>query len=113
MYKTKTISLETRVRAFWTLVFISLASIFLYSFSVLTTVHNTVARQDLEAQVLNISTKLGEMEFEYIGLTNQVSLQVAYAKGYKDVVSPIYISRSNDGVLSMNTPRSKGLNINR
>jgi hypothetical protein len=102
MYKTKTISFDTRFRVFWTLVILSGVSLTLYIYGVTATVRNTVARQSLEAEVMNISTDLGEMEFTYIGLMNGVSLQVAYERGFKDVTSPVYISRAQNS-LSMNT----------
>ena len=103
MYITKTLTFDTRVRIFWTFVAICVVSLCLYVYGVNATVRNTVARQNLEAEAMNISTHLGEIEFEYIGLTNKVSLQVAYDHGYKDVSDPVYISRTSNVALSMNT----------
>ncbi len=103
MYKTKTISIDTRVRLFWTLIFLSVTLLVMYIYGVNITVRNTVARQNIESEVSNISTRLGEMEFTYISLTNKVSLQVAYARGFKDVNAPEYISRAKGTALSMNT----------
>lgn len=99
---TKTISYDTRAKAFWTLIFISLASIVVYILAINATVRNTVARQRLESEVANISTQLGELEFSYIGLKNKVSLEVAYARGFQNVSSPQYISRGESRSLSMN-----------
>lgn len=103
MYKTKTISYDARVRLFWTLVFASVTLLGLYVYGINATVRNTVARQDLEAEALNIGTHLGEMEFAYINLKNDVSLDMAYARGFKDVTAPVYISRSTSKSLSMNS----------
>lgn len=103
MYKTKSISIDTRVRTFWTLIFLSIALLVVYIYGVNATVRNTVARQNIESEVSNISNKLGEMEFIYISLTNKVSLQVAYSRGFKDVSAPEYISRTSGPSLSMNT----------
>lgn len=107
MYKTKTISYDARVRIFWMLISISVASLGLYVYGINATVRNTVARQDLEAEAMNIGTKLGEMEFAYIGLKNDVSLEVAYARGFKDVTNPVYISRTESHALSMNSAASR------
>lgn len=103
MYKTKTISYDNRVRIFWSLIFLSILSLVVYIYGVNATVRNTVARQNLESEALSISTHLGEMEFSYIGLTNKVSLTVAYERGYKDVSAPVYISRNQNAGLSINT----------
>lgn len=103
MYKIKTISYDTRKNTFWTLVFISALSLVLYIYGVSATVRNTVARQSFEAEVASINTRIGEMEFTYIGLKNAVSLETAYARGFKNVTEPVYISRSASRSLSMNT----------
>lgn len=105
MSKTKTISFDTQVRLFWMLIFLSVASLALYVYGVNATVRNTVARQNLESEIANISTHLGEMEFAYIGLRNKVSLNLAYERGFQDVVSPTFISRANTHSLSLNTSR--------
>lgn len=108
MYKTKALSFDTRVRTFWMLIVLSIISLALYMYGVKATVYNTVARQQLETEVSNISTHIGEMEFAYIGLKNKVSLEVAYARGYLDVTAPTYISRAAAHSLSMNTPAPSG-----
>ncbi|MDB5266268.1 MAG: hypothetical protein JWN89_83 [Parcubacteria group bacterium] len=104
MYKTKALQYDNRVRIFWTLVSLCVASLALYVYGVNATVRNTVVRAQLEAEASNISAHLGEMEFAYISLKNKVSLEVAYARGYQDVVSPTFISRSSRS-LSLNTKR--------
>lgn len=105
MYKIKTISYDTRRSTFWTLIFISALSLVLYIYGVSATVRNTVARQNLESAVAGINTRIGEMEFTYIGLKNAVSLETAYARGFQNVTEPVYISRSASRSLSMNTRR--------
>ncbi len=104
MYKTKALQYDTRVRIFWALVSLCVFALVLYVYGVNATVRNTVARAQLEAEATNISTHLGEMEFAYISLKNKVSLEVAYARGYQDVVSPTFISRSARS-LSFNSQR--------
>jgi hypothetical protein len=103
MYKTQALSFDTRVRTFWTLAFLAVASLAIYVYGINATVRNTVARQNLEAEAANISTHLGEMEFAYIGLKNKVSLDVAYERGYQNVTSPTFISRVGSRSLSLNT----------
>lgn len=99
---TKSISYDTRTRAFWTLIILSIASLVVYVLAINMTVRNTVTRQILGAEVATVSTQLGELEFSYIALKNKVSLDVAYARGFQNVVSPQYISRGAGRSLTMN-----------
>lgn len=100
---TKTISYDNRVRAFWFLMSVCVVSLAVYVYAVNAVVRNTVARQNLEAEASHLSAVIAEMEFSYIALKNDIDLEVAYARGYKDVSSPTYISRARTGALSMNT----------
>jgi hypothetical protein len=68
-------------------------------------VSNTVSRQSLERELGTLSARVGEMEFKYIGLKNNVSLAVAYEHGFKDVSAPIYVSRVKTSSLSVNLNR--------
>jgi hypothetical protein len=98
------ISFETRAKTFWTLVTISVACLVVYIYAVNATVHNTVTRVALQEQNAAIATKIGEMEFSYIGLKNNISLAVAYTRGFHNVDEPIYISRGAHS-LSFNSKR--------
>ncbi len=101
-FKTKTISYDTRVRTFWTLALILVACLVVYIWAVRATISNTIARANLESITANFGAQVGEMEFTFIGLQNNVSLQLAYDRGFQNVVTPIYISRSVSRSLSMN-----------
>lgn len=103
MYITKTISYDTRTRVFWTFAVLSIISLIIYVWAINMTVRNTVTRQNLENDVASISTKIGELEFSYIALKNNVSLDMAYTKGFKKVSSAEYISRGASRSLTMNT----------
>lgn len=103
--KTHALSFDTRVRIFWTLVSICFISSILYIYAVTSTVSNTVSRQALEHEVGTMAARIGEMEFTYIGLKNSVTLATAYEHGFKDVSSPVYVSRLDDGSLSINLNR--------
>ncbi len=101
-FKTKTISYDNRVHLFWVLAFVFCACLIVYVWAVRATISNTIARSNLESQTANLATAVGEMEYTYIGMENNVSLQLAYDKGFKNVVQPLYISRSASRSLSMN-----------
>ena len=103
-FKTRTISYDTRVRAFWFMLFVLMVSIVVYMVAVRATIGNTVARANLESSTNALVTQVGNLEFQYISMEDNVSLQLAYSKGFENVTSPIYISRASSQSLSMNVP---------
>jgi hypothetical protein len=105
-FKTKTFSYDTRVLAFWTLISIFAVCLVVYVWAVRTTISNTITRGQLEGVSANLSAEVGEMEFKYISMQNNVSLQVAYERGFQNVSEPLYISRNTARALSMNVVRN-------
>ena len=100
-----TLSYDTRARSFWTLAMIVAACLVVYVYAVNATVRNTVARATLEQNTTSIASQIAEMEFSYIGEKNTISLQMAYARGFQNVTSPLYISRASAHSLSFNSRR--------
>jgi len=100
--KTKIISYDTRVRFFWTLVTFSIISLCVYMYAISATARNIAVRQGLERQIAHISTSLDSLEFTYIGLKNNVTLELAYQHGFREVKNPLYVSRRLTS-LSFNT----------
>jgi hypothetical protein len=103
--RTRIISYDNRVRFFWTMVTVSILSLFIYVYAVNTTTRNIVTRQALERQVANTSANLNSLEFAYIELKNSVTMELAYFHGFKEVKNPLYVSRTNRASLSYNTLR--------
>jgi hypothetical protein len=101
-FKTRTISHDSRARIFWTLISIFCICLVTYVYAVRATINNTVTRASLESASANLVAQVGDMEFDLIGMQNNVSLQLAYARGFQDVNQPTYISRSASHSLSMN-----------
>ncbi|MBX4199939.1 hypothetical protein KW790_00545 [Candidatus Parcubacteria bacterium] len=81
----------------------TLLSLVIYIYAVNSAVRNTVARKDLESRIALVSTHLSEMEFKYISLKNKVDLKLALNRGFKEVTTPVFISRSSSRSLSFNT----------
>ncbi len=115
--KTRTISLpataygfrrwqagyDNRVRFFWTVVTVSVLSLFIYIYAINATARNIVTRQDLERQIANASANLDSLEFVYIELKNNITIELAYYYELKEVRNPLYVSRINPASLSFNT----------
>ena len=101
----KTISLDNRVRFFWTLVTVSVLSLAIYIYAINATARNIVVRQSLERQIAGTSASLDSLEFAYIELKNNITIELAYLYGFSEVRNPLYISRTNRASLSFNTLR--------
>lgn len=101
-HKTKAITYDTRVRVFWTLAAFSIIFVAIYIYSLHLTIRNTAVRQSLSIQMSELSTRQGSLEFAYIGLRNQVSMETAKGYGFREVASPAYISRTGSNSLTYN-----------
>lgn len=103
MSKTKTISYDNRIRFFWVLVAISILSLFIYIYAINATARNIATRQGLERQIAKISTGLDSLEFAYIELKNNITIEIALQHGFREVSSPLYVSRARAASLTFNT----------
>jgi hypothetical protein len=103
--QTQVISYDIRARIFWTLASASILLLGVYFFSLYATIINTVARQELESRVGQLSLNQGRLEFEYITMKNEVNMEMASQYGLKDDMEPIYVSRNTANTLTMNTRR--------
>jgi len=94
---------ENRLRIFWVLVTISIVSLVAYMYAINITARNITHRASLEREIADISTGLDALEFEFIELRNNVTLELAYEKGFKEEKSPLFVSRSKAASLSFNS----------
>lgn len=74
----------------------------LYMFLVNGAVFNVVAREDLENQLATVNARVSELEFEYIGLRNSITIQYAYDRGFQDVTNATFAERTPGSNLSLN-----------
>ena len=101
--KTKIISYHNRVRFFWVLVAISILSLCVYVYAINTIARNIASRQNLERQIVKTGAGLDSLEFAYIELKNSITLELALDYGFREVKSPLYVSRVRPTSLSFNT----------
>ena len=101
--KTKTISYDHRVRFFWILMTISVLSLFVYIYAINVTARNVALRQNLERQTAGVSANLDSLEFAYIELKNNITIELAYQRGFREIKNPLYVSRAGTASLSFNT----------
>jgi hypothetical protein len=102
MTKIKTISLESKANFFWFLVAVSFISLFVYVYAINALARNTAVRQNLEAHMADIGGKIGGLEFAHIELKNAVTQELAYEYGFREVRSPLYVSRTSSSGLTYN-----------
>jgi len=101
--KTKTISYHNRVRFFWSLVAISILSLGVYVYAINTIARNVASRQDLEKQIVKMRAGLDSLEFAFVELKNNITIELAQDYGFKEVKTPLYVSRARPTSLSFNT----------
>jgi hypothetical protein len=93
----KVLELNREKTIFWGLVATLFLAIAFYMSFINTTIHNTVARQNLEAEVASLTLSIGSKEFTYISKRNNVTLALAHSLGYKDAKVSTYVSKANKG----------------
>jgi len=91
----KVLQINNQKTIFWSLLGILLISIGFYMYFINATVHNIVARQNLEAEAGALTLSIGKQEFAYIQAKNGVTLEMAYNMGFEDVKEKTYISRNS------------------
>ncbi len=85
------LNLNKEKTVFWTLFGVFIISICFYMYFINTTVHNVVARQNMETQISQLNLAISNKEFIYIKNRNAVTLNLAYSMGFKDVSAKNYI----------------------
>ncbi len=88
----KVLELNREKTIFWALLGSMLLAIGFYMYFINTTIHNTVARQNLEAESSSLTLANGNKEFQYISKRNNITLALAHSLGYKDVKEIAYVS---------------------
>ena len=101
--KIKTISYQDRVRFFWIMSAVSILSLFIYIYAINVTARNAALGQNLERQMARDGANLDSLEFAYIKLKNNVTLELAFERGFKENRNPLYVSRTPNNSLSFNT----------
>ncbi len=92
----KVLELNREKTIFWSLLGILVLSAIFYIYCINVAVHNTVARQNYEAESSSLTLKIGSKEFEYISKRNNVTLALAHSIGFKDAKVVAYVSRNSD-----------------
>jgi hypothetical protein len=76
---------------------------FLYALFLIQTTINIVERRNAEASISSLQSRVGQLEFEYITLRNNLSIEYAYELGYTDAPDAKFVLRGTDRVVSLDT----------
>lgn len=67
---------------FWIFFFMFIFFLVSYGFMVNKTISNAVAKQQMEVEILSINSDVNSMESNYLSLKNDVTMDLAIAKGF-------------------------------
>lgn len=96
----KVLQLNREKTIFWTLLGVLFLCAGFYMYCINTTVHNIVARQNLESESSSLTLSIGSGEFKYISKRNTITMSLATSLGFKNVTAKTFISRAGQNQVS-------------
>lgn len=85
---------DMSVTLFWSLLSVLVVLVGLYGYMVNQTIWNAFNRDNIETQIVALNSKLGDLEFEYMAIPNNVNINKAYEMGFQNAsTNTIYASR--------------------
>src|SRR3989344_6420097 len=91
--KTVSLEYEDGRKAFWFLALVSVLSLAVYFYGINATAHNVSFREESERKVAELNVTLATLEFQYIALRNEVTLDTAREFGLAEIRKPLFIAR--------------------
>jgi hypothetical protein len=99
--QTRVLAITNEPAAYWMLVAILVVSFSLYVMFVNQTVRNVVKRQSFENEISTLTSHLGDLEFKDISMKNDITIDKAYAMGFKDVAETKFLARASGNEVAM------------
>jgi hypothetical protein len=93
---TKTLNTVDRlsVTLFWSLLSVLILLVGAYGYMVNKTVWNAFNKDGAEEQIFALNSQLGDLEFQYMSLSNNISIEKAYELGFQNAVGKtVFASR--------------------
>ena len=72
------------VTLFWSLLSVLIVLVGVYGYMVNKTVWNAFNKDQAEEQIVALNSKLGDLEFQYMSLSNDISMEKAYELGFQN-----------------------------
>ena len=90
---TAVLSLKKRI--FWILV-VSIASlIILYGYFVSYSIINVVLREEVEQELTRVTTRISDLEFQYLSKKSSINLALAHSLGFQNISQKQFVSRQS------------------
>ncbi len=80
---------------------LSLLMMVAYIYALNMTAHNVAQRASLERESAELATDLASLEFQYIALKDDITIETAGALGFKEVSEPLYVAREAHSAVSL------------
>lgn len=94
--KNKAAQIHTLERHMLALLFFSAVLLMtLYIFFVSSSIVNVVVREEIEQEIATIYSDVGELEFTYLALKDDITLELAYDLGFTDIVGKTFVTRKS------------------
>ena len=75
------------ITLFWSMLSVLIVLVGFYGYMVNKTVWNAFNKDKAEAEVVSLNSKLGDLEFQYMSMSNNISIEKAYELGFKNASS--------------------------
>ncbi|MFH0845821.1 MAG: hypothetical protein V1851_00235 [Patescibacteria group bacterium] len=79
---------------FWILVFSSILLMVSYFYLIIQSTVNVTTYRTMEEKIINLNTKLGEYEFQYMALKSQIDLEMAKTLGFAETSDVHFVDKS-------------------
>ena len=89
--------LNTKKNIFRALVAVAIVSAGMYLFFMNNAVFNALERERAGREISTVSAEVADMEQSYLSLKNNITLAVAYERGFKEVSHISYVSKDAMG----------------
>lgn len=80
---------------FWATSIALVVTVALYCFFLAMSISNVAIRQDVNDKIVTLSSKVAQLEFQYVSLQNGVTSEVAKSKGYVAQVPVAYVAKES------------------
>lgn len=104
--RSNTAILSLKRRIFWVLVVSIAALLFLYGYFVSYSIVNVVLREEVEQELTQVTTRLSDLEFQYLSKRDTINIALAYSLGFQDISQKQFIYRRS--LLSQNLTLGEG-----
>lgn len=99
--KISNVATTNERRIFYVLLSLIAAVAFFYGFFVQQTIVNVVEREKGLKEVRVVNSRIGDLESAYIAIKNNITIDLAYERGFKDAVTTEYISKNELGKVTL------------